>query len=451
MAPTPPDHPNVTGPLTVDDEIKPAPLEVRELHLACTSGPDSGRSWRCGTDRCSIGSHRTNEVVLSDRTVSRFHCEILVVPAGARIHDLASRNGTLVDGVQVFDGMLKDGATIRLGATTLRFELSGERQPVPVSQRASFGTLVGVSVPIRTTFALLVRAAATDATVLLEGETGTGKEGAAESIHEASERRGRPFVVVDCSAIPPNLLESELFGHEKGAFTGATASRVGAFEAADTGTVFLDEIGELPPDLQPKLLRVLGQREVQRVGSGTPKNVDVRLIAATNRDLRTEVNEKRFRPDLYFRLAVLKIRLPPLRERPEDIPALVRAFLDRLGADTAASAALLEPSFIAHLQRASWPGNVRELFNHLERCLVLQEDLPLPEGGPPTTAAVDARISYAEARHRAQMDFERRYLHALLELHHGNVSGAARAAGIARPYLHRLLRKHGVTGFARGD
>jgi DNA-binding NtrC family response regulator len=299
-------------------------------------------------------------------------------------------------------------------------------------------------------FALMERAAASDVTVLLEGETGTGKSQAAESIHRQSARRDHPFLVVDCGALPPNLLESELFGHEKGAFTGAVTRRVGVFEEARGGTVFLDEVGELPLELQPKLLRVLEARDIRRLGTNVHTPVDVRIVTATNRDLRAEVNAGRFRSDLYFRLAVVKIPLPPLRQRSEDIPAIVEKLLSGLGSDARVKATLLDPAFVVQLQRAAWPGNIRELRNHLERCVVLQETL-LPgegeesgrpeEGGP---SVIDARVPYPEARRRALDTFERQYVEALLQLHGGMVSQAAASADIDRVHLYRLIKRHRV-------
>jgi two-component system, NtrC family, response regulator GlrR len=340
---------------------------VQRFKISVVTGPGAGTVWESTTDRCQIGSHPLNDLILEDATVSRFHCEVTIGPDGARLHDLDSRNGTLLDGVQIREAFPKDGSTVRLGRATLRFQLSKENNTLDVSPRASFSTLVGSSVASRASFALMERAASTNATVLLEGETGTGKSRAAQAIHQLGARKDKPFLVVDCGAIPATLLDSELFGHEKGAFTGAATRRIGAFEEAHGGTVFLDEIGEMPPELQPKLLHVIENREIRRVGSNRHAAVDVRVIAATHRDLRAEVNAGRFRSDLFFRLAVLKITLPPLRQRPEDIPDLVDATLKSLGADPAASALLKSPAFIAELQHATWPGNVRELRNHLER------------------------------------------------------------------------------------
>jgi DNA-binding NtrC family response regulator len=349
--------------------------------------------------------------------------------------------------MRVADIWLRQGSLIRVGRTALRFELETEANRMAVSPSTEFGSLVGASLAMRATFSLLERAATTDSTVLLEGETGTGKEGAAESIHRASSRNSGPFLVVDCGAIPANLLESELFGHERGAFTGATSRRIGVFEEAAGGSVFLDEIGELAPDLQPKLLRVLERREIRRIGTNASIPVDVRVIAATNRDLRAEVNAGRFRSDLYFRLAVLRVTLPALRQRPEDLPLLVERIVEMLGHDRARAAALLTPALLADLRRNAWPGNVRELRNFIERCLVFEEAAQVGAAPPEeeAPAAVDPATPYAEARRVAIDAFERSYVKALIAYHRDNVGQAARASGMNRAYLYRLLQRHGLT------
>ena len=303
------------------------------------------------------------------------------------------------------------------------------------------GTLVGVSTVMRATFALLLRAARSDVTVLLEGETGTGKEGAAEAIHQTSRRRDKPFVIVDCGAIPANLLESELFGHERGSFTGATGRRIGAFEEASGGTLFLDEIGELPTELQPKLLRALERKQFRRVGANLLQSADVRIVAATNRDLRSEATAGSFRPDLYFRLAVLRIVMPPLDQRREDIPVLVPRLLATLGAAPEEAARLCAPDFIARLQATRWTGNVRELRNHLETCLALGQEAPVSGADARPAAGTE---TYAEARKRALDAFERSYLASLLARHGGKVAQAAEEAGVDRVHLYRLMRRHGV-------
>jgi transcriptional regulator with PAS, ATPase and Fis domain len=406
----------------------------------------TARPWESQGDRCSIGLHPSNDLVIDEPTVSRFHCEIRVGDEGARVRDLGSRNGVILDGVRVIEGCPRTGSILRLGRVALRFDFKGDTNTLPISQNHVFGTIVGSSVSMRTAFALMERAAETKVHVLLEGETGTGKSQAAEAIHRASARRDKPFLIVDCGAIPENLLESELFGHEKGAFTGAVARRIGAFEEANGGTIFLDEIGELPTDLQPKLLRVLENREIRRIGTNQYQTVDVRVIAATNRDLRTEVNEARFRSDLYYRLAVIKIVLPPLRERPDDIVTISERILRSLGADDSLITHLKTPEFLANLQRAAWPGNVRELRNYLERCLVFEEALPVADesNAPPDKPSIDARLPYADARKRALDQFERHYVEALLGLHSGKVAAAASAAGIDRVYLYKLMRRHGL-------
>jgi transcriptional regulator with PAS, ATPase and Fis domain len=315
--------------------------------------------------------------------------------------------------------------------------------------------MVGQSPPMRALFGLLQRAALCDATVLIDGETGTGKEVSALAVHENSARSAGPFVVVDCGAIPAQLLESELFGYERGAFTGAVAARTGAFEAADGGTIFLDEIGELSLDLQPKILRALEGRKVKRVGSNTYFPIDVRVIAATNRNLREEVAAKRFRSDLYYRLAVLHIKLPPLRERKGDLLALVEDFLLQHGVRDAAAAPIRAPDFIEMLGRYRWPGNVRQLRNYLERRVALGEAIAPPGSEtsmppPPAPANDDERpiVSLDQplkvAREEWNNVFESRYLDGLLSLHGNNVSAAARAAGVNRVHFYRLLRKHGL-------
>jgi DNA-binding NtrC family response regulator len=422
------------------------PGAVRRFRLTVLEGGrQPGASWESASDRSSIGSHPSNDLPVDDPTLSRFHCEITIDTGAPRVRDLGSRNGTVVDGVLVNDAFLRSGSVLNLGRVTVRFDLVNEANRLPVSPRSELEGMVGQSIAMRTVFALLERAAATDFTVLLEGETGTGKGKAAEALHAASARRDRPFIVVDCGAIPANLLESELFGHERGAFTGAHARRVGAFEEAHGGTIFLDEVGELPLDLQPKLLRALESREIRRVGANLHQRVDVRVIAATNRDLREEVNQGRFRSDLYFRMAVVRITLPPLRVRPEDIAGLVEQILAKAGAGAAADK-LRTPEFLLSLQRSAWPGNVRELRNHIERCLVFQDAaLPDPDSPqPPPSLAVDPRVAYAEARRHALDDFERAYVTALLDLHGGRVSQAAASAGIDRVYLYKLMRRHGI-------
>ncbi len=432
-------------------------LDAGELHASVVAGfrisvveGAPAKSWDATGARCAIGSQEGNDVQLEDRSVSRFHCEIVMDGPFAKVRDLGSKNGTTVDGVRVVEAFLRSGSLLRIGGVTLRFDLLENVSRVPISSKTELHGLVAASVPMRMALALIERAAATDMTVLLEGETGTGKGKATEAIHQSSARAKKPLLVVDCGAIPANLLESELFGHEKNAFTGAGERRIGAFEEASGGTIFLDEIGEMPIELQPKLLRVLESKEIRRLGANQHQKVDVRIIAATNRDLRAEVNEGRFRADLYFRLAVLRITLPPLRSRQEDLPALVAELLDQLGASDEAKKALLAPEVLAGLRRAAWPGNVRELRNYLERSLVFQEPQPLGEivvakdKGTGDHFEVDSTLPYAKARQAALDAFERIYVRSLIDRHGGKVAAAAAAAETGRVYLYKLARRHGI-------
>ena len=418
---------------------------IRRFRVAVTAGPSAGAVWRQAAERCAIGSHPSNDLVIDDATVSRFHCELAITGGAVRVRDLGSRNRTLAGGIAIADATVADGTLLTLGNSEIKIDVESDIAEIAGSERSAFGSLVGESSVMREVFSQLERVAASDATVLIEGETGTGKEGASEAIHEASSRAAGPFVVVDCSAIPGNLLESELFGHEAGAFTGAVDRRVGAFEQASGGTLFLDEIGEMPGELQPKLLRALESREIRRVGGQASIRCDLRFISATNRDLRAEVNRGTFRADLYYRLAVVRIALPPLRERLPDLALLVGHLLARINASPAAIAELTAPEYLAALAAAKWPGNIRELRNHLEQCVVFGERRP-PNGPqvPHPATKVDGTLPYEVARRQAIDAFERDYATAVLAHAGDNVAAAARTAGVNRAYLHKLLRRHGL-------
>jgi transcriptional regulator with GAF, ATPase, and Fis domain len=425
---------------------RPRNATIRRFRLSVAAGPDAGQSHTSSAPRIVVGTHPSADFVLRDRTVSRFHIEIVLGEDQVRLRDLGSRNGTIVNDVRVYDAELAKDSTLLIGGTELRFEASPGHAQIPLSERTEFGSMVGRSAPMRAAFAVLEAAAGSTATVLLEGETGTGKEVAAQSIHEESGRRDGPFVVVDCGAIPEALVESELFGHERGAFTGAVATRQGAFAEASGGTLFLDEIGELPLAVQPKLLRALEQKQVKPVGSNQYRPVDVRVIAATNRDLRAEVNARRFRADLYYRLAVLRLVLPPLRDCPEDLPTLVDHIIGQLGAQARGQAELLRGAdFLDELARHLWPGNVRELRNYVERRLALPSDAP-----PPPSDRRDAKDLFDSTKplRTARLEWanmlERRYLIEVLRRHNDNVSAAARAAGLGRVQFYRLLWRYGL-------
>jgi two-component system, NtrC family, response regulator GlrR len=417
-------------------------FRVKQYRLRVIAGPDQGKVHTTTRERLTIGTHKSADFVLTDPTMSRFHCELSIADKGVEITDLGSRNLTIVDNVTVKIATLRDGATLRLGTTHLRFELGDSEAKVAMSTAEQFGLLVGKSPAMRALFAVLEQAAATRSTVLISGETGAGKELVAESLHLQSDRRDGPFVVVDLGAAPSTLLDSELFGHERGAFTGADRERAGAFEAAEGGTLFLDEIGELAIDLQPKLLRVLETRRVQRIGSQELKPVDIRVIAATNRNLRAEVNARRFRSDLFYRLAVIDVVVPPLRDRLDDLPVLVDALLETSGATThPRAAALREPAFISELTHHAWPGNVRELRNYLERCLTMDEPPPVDLGSSePPLSTTDLSQPLNVLRER----LERRYLEGILRLHPNNIRDAAKSAGIARSQFYRMIARYGL-------
>jgi transcriptional regulator with GAF, ATPase, and Fis domain len=390
---------------------------------------------------CRIGTHSSNDVVLRDPAVSRFHCKLTYEGGIWRLQDSGSLNGTVLDDVSVRDANLREQGVIKIGDSVLHVRVS-EGTEVSLPNVQSFGALLGASVAMRKLFAFLEKVAASEINVLIEGESGTGKELVAAEIVQRGPRADGPFVIVDCGAVSPNLVESELFGHVRGAFTGADRDRVGAFETANTGTVFLDEIGELPLELQPKFLRALEAREVRRVGETRARKVDVRVIAATNRDLEREVNKGRFREDLYFRLAVMSVRLPSLRERLDDLPLLIRGFLGSLGVPE--QIRLFPPQILAELSTYDWPGNVRELRNYVERTVVLEEPLMALRRQQPAGAGSDPQMPFKIAKDAVVDAFERNYVTALLDGAAGNVSRAARSGGMDRMYLHRLIQKHGL-------
>ncbi len=422
---------------------------VRGFRL--TGGPD-GVDLQVAAPRFRVGSHEGNDLVLADPSVSRFHLELVAERAGFRIIDLESTNGSFVDGLRVRDAYLPQRAMLRLGQVSLTFEARGEGADLPASEQEEFFGVTGASAAMAELFAVLERAAPTDATVLITGESGTGKEMVAHAVHRASRRRAGPLVVLDCAAVPATLMEAELFGHEKGAFTGATEQRQGRFEEASGGTLFLDEIGELPLEMQPKLLRVLQSRQVRRIGGSHARGVDVRLVAATNRRLATEVNRGAFREDLYYRLAVVEVTLAPLRERPEDVRPLVTRFIQELEPRRAGEIlrGISEDNW-RRLEQRPWPGNVRELRNFIERTLILSggpidsehvKSAPAPAGERGQEAPVDLDRPFTAQKAEVVATFEEAYLLGQLQRHRGNVSAAARAAGMDRMNFKRRLQKY---------
>jgi DNA-binding NtrC family response regulator len=414
------------------------------LKLLVLSGPESGQSHALTRAEYLLGKAPTCDIVLTDKTISREHLRLTVHDEHVVATDLGSRNGSSCDGRRFSELELHPGTIITLGTTELKLvpEETAKRSLL-LSNLERFGALVGTSRRMREVFTLLERLSPGGADVLIQGETGTGKDLCAEAIHQASRRASGPFVIVDLAGVAPSLIESELFGHVKGAFTNAQSDRAGAFERANNGTVFLDEVGELPLELQPRLLRVLERRQVKRVGANDYITVNMRVVTATHQDLEKAVRQGKFRRDLYHRLAVLRVTMPALRERPEDIPLLIDTMLTQTGRPPSA----LSDQTRALLTQYPWPGNVRELRNVVEQVVNLGEEA-LPElvasddERGPVTADLD--LPYKEAKERLVEGFERDYVRNLLERCEGNISRAAREANIDRVYLRKLLRKHGI-------
>jgi DNA-binding NtrC family response regulator len=422
-------------------------LRRRPLRVTVVAGPDRKLTREFTGERLVVGTHERCDLVLSDPTVSRQHLEITLAPDGWVLTDLDSRNGTKIGELRVREVVVARDTKVQVGGSELRLQPLSSTVDLPLAEGDRFGPLLGRSPAMRRLFEVLARVAPTDATVLITGESGTGKELAARAIHEASPRRHKPLVVVDCGGLPANLVESELYGHQRGAFTGATQARDGAFAAADGGTLFLDELGELPLELQTRLLGALERRQVTPLGSNRPRSVDVRVVAATNRDLRKEVNRGSFRADLYFRLAVVSVHMPALRERREDIPQYVAAMLEEWG--DAGTALQVDAETMHRLQQQDWPGNVRELRNAVQRAVLLgeltteaeAEETETPAAAP---AAVDPGIPFKVGKAALIEQFERGYVEALMKKFDRNITRACRAAEIDRVYLLRLLDKYGL-------
>jgi DNA-binding NtrC family response regulator len=421
--------------------------------LLVVKGKDRGESISVGDHPITLGSGSGSDILLSDPTVSRKHLEVSPSEDGVVVRDLGSTNGSFVQGARFQELTLGFGAEVTIGHTVLKYVPDEEAiDPAPAEEEA-FGSLVGRDPKLRKLFRLLGDVAGSDATVLLEGETGTGKELLAEEIHRHSPRGAGPFVVFDCGAVPSELIESALFGHVRGAFTGAISDRRGAFAEADGGTIFLDEIGELSTEVQPVLLRALDKRSIRPVGGASYERISVRVVAATNRNLRTETAAKRFREDLYYRLAVVRVSVPALRQRPDDIPLLAEHFIKQFCGKRQVRIGARD---LDRLRQHGWPGNVRELRNVIERACALCHDEHLEiddsfEARPVDEDAAGERIAGGDldlpfklAKARVIDAFERAYIQGMLARHQGNLSAAARSAEVDRKHFRELLRKHGL-------
>ncbi|MBN1947441.1 MAG: sigma 54-interacting transcriptional regulator [Bradymonadales bacterium] len=467
------DDPSQTGDLTrTTQEIKGLPTSSArhaKVWVEVIEGPNQGKRMELTRSSLVIGSDPSCGLVLSDPTASRRHCQITLGPTGFYLYDLGSTNGTFVDGLRLGEVVLQDGVRIEVGNTALRFRAVASPLDLDSPVNRLKVPLLGTSPPMQAIVEQILKIAPTDLSVIIEGDTGTGKELVARAIHAHSQRASRPFVVFDCSAFPPSLLESELYGHEKGAFSGAIHLHKGVFERADEGTIFFDELGEMGPEFQPKFLRAIESGEIRRVGGEQTSQVDVRVIVATNRDLEQMIAAGRFRQDLFYRLAKVRLKIPPLRGRNEDIAVLVDHFLRQAGY-TGRKTPVVTADALDVLSAYSWPGNVRELKNIIERAAALCEgrritgdflrgqlgmnagtsasDPAFPPAAPFSSHFLPSEnevvVPLKDAKERILSDFEREYLRQLLDRHRQNVSQVAREAQIDRRHLYRLLKKHNL-------
>lgn len=432
---------------------------VPNVRITLASPPRPEVSAMLGLEPLVIGSGAGSDLVVADRQVSRRHCELKLTPRGIVLRDLGSKNGTFIDHVPIIEAILDFGRIARIGNSQFKASATGAPAVVPLSTAGRFGAAVGNSIVMRALFAKLERASATAETILLLGESGTGKEVLARAVHESSPRKSAPFVVLDCGAVSPSLLEAELFGHTRGAFTGAANARAGLLEEAGHGTLFIDEIGEMPLDLQPKLLRALEAREIRRLGATESRPLHARVIAATHRNLRARIADGSFREDLYYRLAVVEMHVPALRDRKEDIPLLVEHLLEKQQPGSRVSA--LPPQAMNLLVAHDWPGNVRELRNVVTRMLLFPDllgdifDNPgrttANRGSPSTPSDTQGgniqallKLSLKEMREVALEQLEARYLAEKLRLHRFNISRMAEDIGVSRTLVYRLLERHGL-------
>ena len=417
-------------------------LPVRTLTVRVVGGVDLGQTIVDATEAVTVGIAEGNALRLTDPSVSRFHVEFSRRGDKVLVRDLGSTNATLCQGLVLVDAAVPPGTVLHLGHTQLEVG-GGQTRSVELSEGDALGPLKGQSPVMRTLLARIDKAARTHAAARLTGESGTGKELNARALHQRGPRANQPFVTVDCGSLSPGLVASELFGHERGAFTGADRKHLGAFERANGGTVFLDEIGELSPALQASLLGVLERQRFHRVGGSEEIEVDVRVVSATHRDLRAAVNAGSFRLDLFFRLAVVKLDVPTLRARVDDLELLISHFLREAGSEAKVSD-LFSKDTLSALRAHQWPGNVRELRNLVESTLAMGEP-PLLEPSPPTGDRLPGpERTYKDARAELLHRFEAQYRAKLLEVTKGNVSAAARHARMDRSHLIELLQRHGL-------
>lgn len=420
-------------------------VQTTRLTLLLTTGPCAGERFHLAQGTTMIIGAAGADWNIDDKTVSRQHVQVTWQGQSLRVQDMGSKNGSYYGRAQFSQIALRLGDEFAIGATTIK--LLPDENPVvqPPPTTGGSGRMIGSTDPMRRLYGMIDKVAPSDAPVVLEGETGVGKELVARELHERSKRTAKPFVVFDCGAVPVDLLESLLFGHVRGAFTGAIKDQEGVFAAADGGTLFLDEIGELPVAMQPALLRVLDQGVVRAVGATTYQKVDVRVISATHRDLGAMIGAGQFREDLYYRLAVVRLTVPPLRARSEDVPALVEHFLQ-----ARSSTLRVRDEDMETLRKYPWPGNVRQLRNVVERGVIMSSDdtlsidtASMPAGAEPRSAAGGTRLPFSRAKEACIAEFEKRYVTELLA-DHATMTAAALAADMDRKHLRLLVHRYNL-------
>ncbi len=459
LPPSSPSDLNRAGMTTTFFSSPSSHTQIRRVLLRVRGGPDAGMEIQVSRPKIMVGRSGVNDLVLTDTSVSGTHMQIVLNERGVIVQDLESTNGTVIGSLRIREAWIDPGTVISVGKSDIEF-LSADEVEIPLYKEEYYAGLYGASPAMREVFAVLERVAKTDMSVLVGGETGTGKELVARALHDESSRASGPFVVLDCGALSRELAEASILGHKKGSFTGAIADRPGAFEEANGGTLFLDEIGELPLDLQPKLLRVLDRREVQRVGESQTRPVDVRVVAATHRDLRKMVGDGQFREDLYFRLSVMNVELPSLRERGDDVLLIADRFREEFSRARNERMSFGE-DVVATLRKNEWPGNVRQLRNTVERACYLATNgvispADLHIGGRAVAPVQGAKVASGElpeqlfskpfkiAKQKVIDEFERAYLERLMARTDGNLSRAAGEAEITRYYLRELLKRLGM-------
>jgi DNA-binding NtrC family response regulator len=437
------ERPSTPTTARINEGVPPARVQVHDCVLEVHSGVDKGRQFDLERGVALVGTDPANDVVLYDTAVSRRHLLIRDEAAGCLVEDLGSTNGTFIEGTRIKQAYVERGTRIKLGGTLISVEARSRTLAIDAASASECYGILGKSPKMRQLFGQIEMFAPSQLSIVLHGESGTGKEIIAHAIHLASKRASGPYSVLDCAAVDPALVASSLFGHKRGAFTGATDARKGILLSASGGTVFIDELGELPPEVQPRLLRAVEQRTIMPIGADTPISVDVRFVCATHRDLSTMVDQGRFRQDLLYRLSGVVLEIPPLRERIEDVALLADHFLNAVAPDRKFDAAAYRA-----LEVHGWPGNVRELKNVVERAAVAASgtrirpgDLGLPASAP----SQEARVPVPEEDVPQSLDeVEKRAIVRALKATSGHREKAAGILGISTRTLREKIKRYGI-------